>query len=174
MTTEGGMAKGDKSGGFLASLGIGRGVVAPDPVSSDSNSCKAAAHRRAPDVVSQHVDSVLTLPRVSRLLALDAEGHALELICWLQGPGGRTGTVSASDLASAHAEMCDALEIEAIGWVAVGRELRRLLGQRKSYSDRSGKRIRTYRIPPAGVESLPRAAARWATRSEIETLPRAA
>jgi hypothetical protein len=35
-----------------------------------------------------------------------AEDHALALLQWMQGPGGRIGEVPASELMKAHAEMC--------------------------------------------------------------------
>lgn len=147
-------------GGFLEAFGIGGRARDTEPVQTES-------HRRGTVAASTHgapaLESNSNVPAVSRLIALDAEAHARELLTWLQGPGGRTGSISARDLAAAHAEMCEALEIEPLGWVAVGRELRRLLSEPKRYVDNGGRRTRTYRVPPAGFELLPRAASRWAT-----------
>lgn len=67
----------------------------------------------------------------------------------LQGPGGRTGTITAAELKLIHRELCLERDFEEIGWVAVGRELRRLLNDRKSYEWIDGRRVRVYRIPPA-------------------------
>lgn len=117
-------------------------------VASDAGRCGSAA---------------MTPPSIPRLLALDAAAHASELLAYLQGPGGRTGTIAASELAHMHGEMCDALEIERLGWCGVSRELRRLLSQSKLYVDRAGRRMRAFRIPPAGDDLRPRAASRWAT-----------
>ena len=44
--------------------------------------------------------------------------------------------------------VCLEHDIEPIGWVAVGRELRRLLGADKEYERINGEQIRVYRIPP--------------------------
>lgn len=162
---------GKQGGGFLAALGIARGAPGAEPERIDSRRPSSAL---ASPAVSPRCTGVDSVPRVSRLIAMDAAGHAQELLAWLQGPGGRTGSISSADLAIAHGEMCDELEIEAIGWTAVSRELRRLLDQPRRYVDRSGRRVRMFRIPPAGVEALPRAAARWAHATHSEPLPRAA
>ena len=75
--------------------------------------------------------------------------HAASLLEMLQGPGGRTGTITADELKLMHREVCLESDFEEIGWVAVGRELRRLLNDRKSYNWVDGRRLRVYRIPPA-------------------------
>ncbi len=157
-------AQWQRRSGLLGALGIGRSSASSVQAQSDSHRQQlSGANQPAPaSGTPLATQSSHAAPIVPRLLAIRADDHALELLAWLQGPGGRTGSVSAADLAKAHADMCAALEIEPIGWVAVGRELRRLLGQPRLYVDRSGRRVRTYLIPPAGVELRPRAAGRWA------------
>ena len=81
-----------------------------------------------------------------------APDHAAELLAWLQGAGGRTGLLKATELKRAHSEMCCALDWEMIGWHAVGRELRRLLGDKKLYVRIGGKKVRVYRIPPRAAQ----------------------
>jgi hypothetical protein len=79
-----------------------------------------------------------------------AEEHAAAILDFLQGPGGRTGTIALTELKQIHAEVCLELDIDPIGWTAVGRELRRLLKDNKTYDyDQLGRRVRVYRIPPA-------------------------
>lgn len=75
--------------------------------------------------------------------------HAAALLAWLQGPGGRSGTVLACDLEVMHRDLCQDHDWELVGWNAVGRELRRLLGARKEYKRRDGRQLCVYRIPPA-------------------------
>lgn len=150
---------------WFGALGLAGSRQTMEPAKNDSPSPISEGHRLASAASSNPSrDHAGALPPISRLLALDADQHARELLAWLQGPGGRTGSLSARDLAAAHRDMCEALDIEPMGWVAVGRELRRLLGEPKRYVDRGRRRTRTYRIPPAGAEfeSMPRAAARWA------------
>jgi hypothetical protein len=78
------------------------------------------------------------------------EEHAAAILETLQGPDGRIGTISAKEMEEIHREVCDEYGIEHIGWIAVGRELRRLLGGAKTYGpDANGKSVRVYRIPPA-------------------------
>ena len=67
----------------------------------------------------------------------------------LQGPGGRTGTFNVPELRQVHFDVCIERDWEPIGWTAVGRELRKLLGGEKTYApDANGKPERVYRIPP--------------------------
>ena len=73
--------------------------------------------------------------------------QAKALLQWLQGEGGRTGTIPASEMPSIHEAMCVELDWEAAAWIAVGRELRKLLGQEKEYQYISGRRAVVYRIP---------------------------
>lgn len=88
-------------------------------------------------------------PVPTRRWAPPAE-HAVAILEFLQGPGGRTGTFSVKEMKQVHGDVCDEWDIEQIGWTAVGRELRKLLGGDKTYApDASGKSVRVYRIPPA-------------------------
>lgn len=79
--------------------------------------------------------------------------HALAILETLQGPGGRTGTIPFREMTKIHLDVCLERNIEPIGWTAVGRELRKLIGAEKTYGyDANGKRIRIYRIPPKGQQ----------------------
>ena len=93
-------------------------------------------------------DASLQIPRLE---ARKPAEHAVALLDWLQRPGGRTGTISAEDLEAIHVDMCNSLEWERVAWIAVGRELRRLIGVRKEYARLGGRRICVYRIPPAAT-----------------------
>lgn len=86
---------------------------------------------------------------VPLLQARPAADHAAALLVWLQGAGGRSGSILASELEEIHRELCQEFDWEPIGWVAVGRELRRILGARKEYTRRAGRQLCVYRIPPA-------------------------
>jgi hypothetical protein len=52
-----------------------------------------------------------------------------------------------------HSEMLIDAQWERVAWDAVGRELRKLLRQPKTYVWRNGKKVRTYLIPAALAES---------------------
>ena len=65
---------------------------------------------------------------------------------FLQGPGGRTGTIPFDEMEEIHLDVCLEREFEVIGWTAVGRELRRLLGAEKDYERINGEQVRVYRI----------------------------
>lgn len=80
--------------------------------------------------------------------------HAAALLDWLQGPGGRTGTLTVPILMEVHADMCAERSWEIIGWKAVGRELRKLLGHGKVYAMVRGKRAVVYRVPPCDAAML--------------------
>ena len=79
--------------------------------------------------------------------------HAAAILEFLQGPGGRTGSIQFKELEKLHIEICAERDWEVIGWTAVGRELRTLLNDEKTY-DR-GKRV--YRIPPVATRARLRA-----------------
>jgi len=97
---------------------------------------------------------------IPTVTAMTTREHAEAVLDWLQGPGGRTGTVLASELIEIHRELCAERNWELKGWAGVGRELRRILGQGKEYVGRGNDRQRAYRIPPkpGGVAALTRAA----------------
>jgi hypothetical protein len=110
---------------------------------------------RQPAVSVEHTneEEVGTEARISApIMTVEARpptDHAEALLSWLQGPGGRSGTIVAAELEQMHREMCDEFDWEVVGWVAVGRELRRLLRAKKDYARLDGRRVRVYRIPPA-------------------------
>ena len=83
--------------------------------------------------------------------------HAAAILAFLQGPGGRTGTVPFAEMEEIHLEVCLEHDIEPIGWVAVGRELRRVLGAEKEYERINGEQVGVYRIPPAAPAARLRA-----------------
>ncbi len=85
---------------------------------------------------------------IPTLTAMTTKEHAVALLEWLQGPGGRTGTVLASELMEIHRELCAERNWEPKGWAGIGRELRRMLGHGKEYIGRGNDRQRAYRIPP--------------------------
>jgi hypothetical protein len=74
--------------------------------------------------------------------------HAAALLDFLQGAGGRTGTIPFEEMEQIHLEVCLECDFEAIGWTAVGRELRKLIGDEKTYERIRGEQVRVYRIPP--------------------------
>jgi hypothetical protein len=80
--------------------------------------------------------------------------HARLFLQWMQTPGGRVGWIPAAELMNAYAEFTAERGIAPLGWVAVGRELRRLLGARKTYAWLTGRKVRVYRIPPTGSPPL--------------------
>jgi hypothetical protein len=95
--------------------------------------------------------SAASEPRLTRkviqLCERTAPEHAHALLSWLQAPGGLTGEVSVAELKEIHADMCVAYSWSERSWVAVGRELRRILEQPKTYGVRGGQKVRVYRIP---------------------------
>ena len=112
------------------------------PVATDAD--------REPPTLGRPQDRVSVAEPISTIEARPPADHAIALVAWLQGPGGRTGTISATELEQMHWELCHELGWEVVNWVAVGRELRRLLGAKKEYvRHEDGRRVRVYRIPPA-------------------------
>jgi len=80
--------------------------------------------------------------------------HARLFLRWLQTPGGRVGWIPADELMRAYTEFMADLGIAPIGWVAVGRELRRLVGTAKTYLWTNGRKVRMHFIPAAGSAPL--------------------
>lgn len=78
--------------------------------------------------------------------------HAARLLEWVQGADGKTGWITAKELEMMYSEMLIDAQWEPMAWDAVGRELRKLLRQPKSYAWRNGKKVRTYAIPAALTE----------------------
>ena len=131
--------------------------LGPGPRSSESHSDRmpptdTGANRLQPTPSDEQRAQALPTRR-----AVEPRQHAAILLEVLQGPGGRTGTITAEELKLIHREVCLEYDFEEIGWVAIGRELRRLLNDRKSYEWINGRRMRVYRIPPA-ARALQRAA----------------
>lgn len=78
------------------------------------------------------------------------EEHAVALLQWMQGPGGRVGEVPASELMKVHAELCSEYFWEPAPWIPVAKALRRLLNEPKHrYASRHSRRVVVYLIPPA-------------------------
>ncbi len=46
------------------------------------------------------------------------EEHAAAILAFLQGPGGRTGSIPVNELKQLHIEICAEHDIEPIGWPA--------------------------------------------------------
>lgn len=75
-----------------------------------------------------------------------ADYHARALLDRLQGPDGRTGTIPHHLLRLLYLDMCHEIDLEPMGWNAVAREFRKVLGDRKHHLDT--RRGTVYRIPP--------------------------
>jgi hypothetical protein len=84
--------------------------------------------------------------------------HAAALLDFLQGAGGRTGTIPFDEMEQIHLEVCLECDFEPIGWTAVGRELRKLIKDEKTYDRINGEQVRVYRIPPRTQQTRVRAA----------------
>ena len=77
-----------------------------------------------------------------------AEDHAVALLQWMQGPGGRVGEVPASELMKAHVEMCAEHFWEPMPWIQVAKAFRKLIDDPKHhYASRNSRRVVVYRIP---------------------------
>jgi hypothetical protein len=92
--------------------------------------------------------------------------HAAALLDFLQGAGGRTGTIPFDEMEQIHLEVCLERDFEPIGWTAVGRELRKLIGDEKTYERINGAQVRVYRIPPRAQQTRIRAACAKRPRAE--------
>lgn len=89
-----------------------------------------------------------SVPRIEAREPLD---HAVQLLNWLQSSNGKSGTITSKELQAIHIEMCTSLDWEICGWVAVGRELRILLGGKRNQQWRNGLYVTVFKIPPARV-----------------------
>ena len=79
------------------------------------------------------------------------EDHAVALLQWMRGPGGRVGQVPASELMKAHADMCAEYFWELVPWIPVARAFRKLLNDPKHrYASHKSRRAVIYLIPPSG------------------------
>jgi hypothetical protein len=131
--------RGPRHGGDLAAPAC---QPMPEPIATDAN-------RLQPVSAGEHqVGIYCQIP--TRRWVTPAE-HAAAILEFLQGPGGRTGSIPVDDLKKLHIEICFERDWELIGWTAVGRELRNLLGAQKCYDWVEGRRVRVYRIPPSGT-----------------------
>jgi hypothetical protein len=104
------------------------------------------------------MSGLLSAGPVPTVRSATAAQHAAAILDFLQAPGGRTGVITAKELRQIHTEVCFVLELEPIGWTAVGRELRKLVGERRTYQRINGEQVRVYRIPPRAVQATPKAA----------------
>ena len=132
-------------GGFIRSMfGGRRGASAaeaaqrhplPAPADTDVNRC---------ELVEVDELQLATHCPVPTRRWVPPQEHAVAILEFLQGPGGRTGSIPYCELKNLHLEICWERDWEPVGWNAVGRELRRLLKDEKTYD----KRRRVYPIPP--------------------------
>ena len=77
-----------------------------------------------------------------------AEEHAVALLKWMQGPGGRVGEVPARELMDAHADMCAEQYWEPLPWIPVAKAFRKLIRDPdRRLASRNSRRIVVYRIP---------------------------
>jgi hypothetical protein len=95
-------------------------------------------------------------PRRIDLCERTASEHAHALLGWLQEPGGLTGEVAVAHLQDIHRDLCSHYGWAERSWISVGRELRKILGQQRTYGTRGGQKVRVYRIPTV-VRSVERA-----------------
>jgi hypothetical protein len=100
---------------------------------------------------------LLSAGPVSTVRSATPAQQAAAILDFLQAPGGRTGTITATELRQIHAEVCFDLELEPIGWTAVGCALRKLIGEGRTYQRINGEQVRVYRIPPRAAEASARA-----------------
>ena len=114
---------------------------------------KAESPKRTEHLAFDAAEVPTLLAQVPTIQARMPREHAAALLNWLQGPGGRTGSIFAHELETMHKDMCAAANWERVGWVAVARELRRLLNARKEYGRCAGRRLCVYRIPPASAKA---------------------
>ena len=121
---------------------------ASEPIPDRSASTSASVPDRSGTDPASMVERLVTAAPV-----LPVE-HAQHFLRWLQEPGGRLGWVPAVELAQAYVEFAADQALEPVGWVAVGRELRRLLGTSKTYAWFNGKKVRVYFIPTVGSAPL--------------------
>jgi hypothetical protein len=112
----------------------------PEP---DRHQLTPCGHRS----VWQQVSGLLSAGPVSTVRSATPAQHAAAILDFLQAPGGRTGAITAKELRQIHAEVCFVLELEPIGWTAVGRELRKLIGEGRTYQRSNGEQLRVYHIP---------------------------
>ena len=138
---------------MLELRGLLKSLFGRDRIGGDEQSCQPLAEPTATGTARPRVES----PIPTRRWATPAE-HAAAILDFLQGPGGRTGTIPFDEMEQVHLDVCLERDFEPIGWTAVGRELRRLLGAEKDYERINGEQVRVYRIPPRPAQARIRAA----------------
>jgi hypothetical protein len=116
-----------------------------EPVDTDANRCE-------PVSTDEHRFATHCPIPTRRWVA--PEERAAAILEFLQGPGGRTGTIAFDELEKLHVDICLERDWEVASWTAVGRELRRLLRAEKTYEAINGRRIRVYRIPPLAARRV--------------------
>jgi hypothetical protein len=112
----------------------------------------ATEHRPAPDQLertgSQPVRTGSNVVAIASAAWHSPEEHAVAMLRWMQGPGGRTGEVPARDLMSAYVDMCVELFWEPLPWIPVAKAFRKLIRDpRHRLASRNSRRIVVYRIP---------------------------
>jgi hypothetical protein len=128
-----------------------------DITTSESGTDRSVADQRPPgtepvrDDTGPVLDQSEAKPRRSRggLQWHPPVNHAERLLEWVQKAEGKTGWVTAEELEVMYSEMLIDAQWESLAWGAVGRELRKLLRQPKTYVWRNGKKVRTYLIRPS-------------------------
>ena len=144
---------------------VGQGVrqpIVPDatpengqPPEPNRHQLTPCGHRSVWQQLSEATKTgLLSAGPVSTVRSATPAQHAAAILDFLQAPGGRTGTITAKELRQIHAEVCLVLELEPIGWTAVGRELRKLIGERRTYQRINGEQVRVYRIPPRAAPAI--------------------
>jgi len=101
----------------------------------------------SPPATTQGANGCRPARKAVQLFERSASEHAGALLAWLQSPGGLSGAISVAELQAAHRDMCAEYGWSEQPWICVGRELRKILGQRRTYGTRGRQRVRIYVIP---------------------------
>ena len=112
----------------------------------------ATEHRPTPEQLErtggQSVRTGSSVVAISSPAWHPAAEQAAALLHWMQGPGGRTGEVSARELMSAYVDMCVELFWEPLPWIPVARAFRKLIcDPHRCLASRNSRRIVVYLIP---------------------------
>lgn len=139
-----------KSRKLLAALGTEKTSRESVRTGSDAVSEPMAATMRSG---GQSVRTGSALVPIDTLSWHAAEEHAVALLDWLQGPGGRVGDVPAGELMRLHGEVCAELFWQQLGWIPVAKAFRKLINDPvKRYASCRSRRVVVYRIPRRGAQ----------------------
>jgi hypothetical protein len=140
-------------GGFFRTIFSNKGRIAPAPAPCQPLPAPVDTDLDRSRPVDTDADQFATHCPVPTRRWVPPQEHAVAILEFLQGPGGRTGSIPYGELKNLHLEICWERDWEPVGWNGVGRELRRLLKDEKTYD----KRRRVYHIPPVSTRARIRA-----------------